>query len=55
MEFLAAIARKGGGIDPEGGFYRDAVEDIAQRIISEIADFAAAVGVAVVKDGIRAV
>ena len=55
MEFLATIARKGSGIDPERGFYRDAVEDIAQRIVGEVADFAAAVWVAVVEDGGRAV
>ena len=55
MEFLAAVARKSRGIDPERGFYRDAVEDIAQGIVSEVADFAAAVWVAVVEDGIRAV
>ena len=55
MEFLTAVARKGSGIDPERGFDRDAVEDIAQRIIGEVANFAATVWVAIVEDGTRAV
>ena len=53
--FRTGVSRKGGGIDPKRGFDRDAVEDVAQRIIREIADLAAAVRVAVVEGGARAV
>ena len=51
----AAVARKRGGVDPKGGFGRDAVEDVAQGIVGEVADFAAAVWVAVVEGGASAV
>lgn len=55
VELLAVVARKSGGIDPERGVYRDAVEDMAQGVVGEVADLAAAVWVAVVEDGSRAV
>ena len=50
---MGAIARESGSADFEAGLLRNAIQDVAERIFSVLADFLGAFGVVVVKDSVR--